>query len=187
MTAAIPEIETFVGAWTAARTSTRPSRNGRGSTRSERLIPTPSAAGAPRRRRPRPGARRRVDGGVRGRGARIRRRRSGRRGWSSRGWTRPSTPGCGCGRRRATGVDVGYGARPQRHPDRTRLHPAGPARRGYATSLVAAQTGWLLGTGRTFAFLYGPRQPDVERPLPPDRVPDGGGVGRRQVDARSVA
>ena len=60
--------------------------------------------------------------------------------------------------------------------------------RGYATSLVAAQTGWLLGAGRTFAFLYtdldNPTSNALYRRIGYRMVAEAADV---RFDARSVA
>ena len=43
----------------------------------------------------------------------------------------------------------------ERHAHRSRVHARRScAGQGYATSLVAEQSRWLLGTGRTLCFLY---------------------------------
>ena len=60
--------------------------------------------------------------------------------------------------------------------------------RGYATTLVAEQSRWLLGTGRDALLpLRRPRQSDVERVVPPHRLPDDRRGRRGQVRSRRDA
>lgn len=157
VTAAIPEIETFVGAWTSARDVDAALAQRQGIYEIRELLPTPSAAGAPRPTTPADrelvvgwmlafGEEALPDPPEAERQARLAEarldatRHAGLWLWEDGG--RPVSLS-GYGSETPNGIRIG--------PVYT---PPDLRGRGYATSLVAAQTGWLLAAGRTFAFLY---------------------------------
>ena len=157
VTAAIPEIEEFVGAWTSARDVDAALAQRQGIYEIRELLPTPSAAGAPRPATPADrelvvawmvafGEEALPDPPEAERQARLVESRldateqAGLWLWEDGG--RPVSMS-GYGSETPNGIRIG--------PVYT---PPDLRGRGYATSLVAAQTGWLLDAGRTFAFLY---------------------------------
>jgi uncharacterized protein len=157
VTAAIPEIEAFVGAWTAARDVDAVLAQRQGIYEVREVQPTPTAPGAPRPATPADrelvvswmmafGDEALPDPPEAERQARMAESRlaatehAGLWLWEDDG--RPVSM-CGYGSETPNGIRIG----PVYTPPELRG-------RGYATSLVAAQTSWLLGAGRTFAFLY---------------------------------
>jgi predicted GNAT family acetyltransferase len=157
VTAALPEIDAFVGAWTAARDVDAALAQRQGIYEVREVLPTPNAAGAPRPATPEDrglvvawmvafGEESLPDPPEAERQARLAESRldatehAGLWLWEDGG--RPVSMS-GYGSETPNGIRVG----PVYTPPELRG-------RGYATSLVAAQTRWLLGGGRTFAFLY---------------------------------
>jgi predicted GNAT family acetyltransferase len=157
VTAAIPEIEAFVGAWTPARDVDAAVAQRQGIYECREILPTPWAAGEPRPATPADrelvvgwmisfGEEALPDPPEADRQARLVESRldatehAGLWLWEDRG--QPVSMS-GYGSETPNGIRIG----PVYTPPELRG-------KGYATSLVAAQTGWLLGGGRTFAFLY---------------------------------
>jgi predicted GNAT family acetyltransferase len=155
--AAVPEVEGFVSAWTAALDVDAEVSLRQGIYEVREVLPTPDAAGAPRAATPADrdlvvawmvafGAEALPDPPALELQARLVASRleatehAGIWLWEDEG--RPVSM-CGYGSETPNGIRIG----PVYTPPELRG-------RGYATSLVAAQTSWLLGSGRTFAFLY---------------------------------
>ncbi|HEX5936897.1 MAG TPA: GNAT family N-acetyltransferase [Actinomycetota bacterium] len=157
VTAAIPEIEAFVSAWAAARGVDAALSLRQGIYEARHVLATPDAPGAPRAATP---ADRDLvvtwmvdfaegslpDPPEAERQARLVESRldaTEHAGlWLWEDDDRPVSMS-GYGGETPNGIRIG----PVYTPPELRG-------RGYATSLVAAQTRWLLGSGRTFAFLY---------------------------------
>ena len=157
VTAALPEIEAFVGGWTAARDVDAVIVQRQGIYAVREVLPTPDAAGAARAATPADrdlvvawmvafGDEALPDPPEAERQARLVEARldatehAGLWLWEDEG--RPVSM-CGYGSETPSGIRIG----PVYTPPELRG-------RGYATSLVSAQTRWVLGAGRTFAFLY---------------------------------
>ena len=157
VTAAVPEVEAFVSAWTSAIDVDAELLLRHGIYEVREVLPTPEAAGAPRAATPSDrdlvvawmaafGEEALPDPPEAERQARLVEARlhatdqAGIWLWEDEG--RPVSMS-GYGSETPNGIRIG----PVYTPPELRG-------RGYATSLVAAQTGWLLASGRTFAFLY---------------------------------